>query len=123
VASILVDTSTTLDALIKDVPTVAEFEARSLVSAGYATAAQLPALALTTGHAHAGGTASVFGTSLTHADNVWIDALILFTSGNLAGQVKEIGDFANASGVITLTSGQAFTEAPADNDTFTIINR
>lgn len=35
VDSILVDTGTTLDALIKDVPTVAEFEARSLVSADY----------------------------------------------------------------------------------------
>jgi hypothetical protein len=35
VADILVDTGTTLDALIKDVPTVAEFEARTLVAANY----------------------------------------------------------------------------------------
>ena len=39
--AILIDTETTLDGLIKDVPTVAEFEARTLVSAGYATAAAL----------------------------------------------------------------------------------
>ncbi|MCK5613045.1 hypothetical protein KAR91_64830, partial [Candidatus Pacearchaeota archaeon] len=35
VDAILVDTGTTLDALIKDVPTVAEFDARSLPSADY----------------------------------------------------------------------------------------
>jgi hypothetical protein len=40
-AAILTDTGTTLDTLIKDIPTVAEFEARTLVSAGYATAAAL----------------------------------------------------------------------------------
>ncbi len=33
--AILVDTGSTLDALIKDVPTVAEFEARTIVSADY----------------------------------------------------------------------------------------
>jgi len=35
VDAILVDTGTTLDALIKDIPTVAEFEARSLLAADY----------------------------------------------------------------------------------------
>ncbi len=35
ITSILEDTGTTLDTLIKDVPTVAEFEARSLLSADY----------------------------------------------------------------------------------------
>ena len=40
-ASILEDTGTTLDALIKDIPTNAELEARTLVAAGYATAAAL----------------------------------------------------------------------------------
>jgi hypothetical protein len=38
---ILTDTGTTLDALIKDVPTVAEFEARSLPSADYTVVADL----------------------------------------------------------------------------------
>ena len=41
VDSILEDTGTTLDTLIRDVPTVAEFEARTIVSANYATAAAL----------------------------------------------------------------------------------
>jgi hypothetical protein len=40
-AAILVDTGTTLDTLIKDVPTVAEFEARTLAAASYATATAL----------------------------------------------------------------------------------
>ena len=35
-AAILLDTGTTLDALIKDVPTVAEFNARSILAAAYA---------------------------------------------------------------------------------------
>jgi hypothetical protein len=41
VTSILEDTGTTLDALIKDVPTVAEFEARSLVAADYTIVSDL----------------------------------------------------------------------------------
>ena len=43
VDAILLDTGTTLDALIKDVPTVAEFNARSVASAVYATAASITA--------------------------------------------------------------------------------
>jgi hypothetical protein len=95
------------------------------LGAGLTALPQLPTLALTTGtvHADAGNTAASFQTHLTEADNYWNDALILITSGALSGQVKEIGDFANTGGVITLTSGQAFTGIPADNVTFTIINR
>ncbi len=39
---ILMDTGTTLDALIKDVPTVAEFEARTLPAADYTIVSDLP---------------------------------------------------------------------------------
>jgi hypothetical protein len=83
-------------------------------------------VALTTGTvATAGGnnTASSFYTDLPGADNFWIDALILITSGALAGQVKKIGDFADANGVVTLATGEAFTGIPADGVTFAIINR
>jgi hypothetical protein len=41
-AAILVDTGTTLDALIKDIPTIAEFEARTLVAADYTLVSDLP---------------------------------------------------------------------------------
>ena len=44
VDAILEDTGTTLDGLIKDVPTVTEFEARTLVSANYALEATLTAI-------------------------------------------------------------------------------
>lgn len=39
--AVLTDTGTTLDALIKDIPTVAEFEARTIAAADYATASAL----------------------------------------------------------------------------------
>ena len=41
-ALIVEDTGTTLDTLIKDIPTVAEFEARSLVTADYTIVSDLP---------------------------------------------------------------------------------
>lgn len=88
--------------------------------------ARIPALALTTGTvATSGGnnTASSFYTDLAGGDGYWTDCLILITSGALAGQVKEIGDFADTNGVVTLTSGQAFTATPADGVTFAILNR
>ena len=44
-AVIVEDTGTTLDTLIKDIPTVAEFEARTLVAAGYGTAANQSTIA------------------------------------------------------------------------------
>jgi hypothetical protein len=86
---------------------------------------RLLSLAITTGTvtADAGNTASSFMTNLAGADNFWNDCLIVITSGALAGQVKEIGDFADADGVVTLTSGQAFTGIPAGAVTFAIINR
>jgi hypothetical protein len=74
-------------------------------------------------HADAGNTASSFQTHLTEADDYWNNCLILITSGALIDQVKEIGDFANTGGIITLKSGEAFTGIPADNVTFAIINR
>jgi hypothetical protein len=98
----------------------------AITASALATAAQLPALALTTGTVLTGGgnnTASSFYTNLAGVDNFWNDALILITSGALAGQVKEIGDFTDVNGVVTLTTGQAFTGIPADDVTFTVINR
>lgn len=41
-AAVLVDTGTTLDTLIKDIPTVAEFEARTLAAADYTVVSDLP---------------------------------------------------------------------------------
>lgn len=95
------------------------------LGAGLTALPQLPALGLTVGtvHADAANTASSFQTHLAEADHYWNDALLLITSGALVGQIKEIGHFANAGGVITLAADQAFTGIPADNVAFTIINR
>lgn len=91
-----------------------------------AVVARLLPLAIATGTVQTSGganTASSFYTDLAGGDDFWNDCLILITSGALAQQVKEIGDFADTNGVVTLTSGQAFTATPADGVTFAIINR
>lgn len=60
-----------------------------------------------------------FGTSLTDSDDTWNEQVILFTTGNLAGQAKPISDFANTNGVISVS--EAFSEAPTASDEFVII--
>lgn len=69
-------------------------------------------------------TSSSFTTNLapTVADQ-YKDALVLFHTGNLAGQVKKIGAVATSGGLITLATGQAFTGAPANGDVLEIVNR
>jgi hypothetical protein len=47
--------------------------------------------------------------------------IVIWTSGNLAGQATDITDYAldgNSEGAFTVT---AMTEAPANNDTFVIV--
>ena len=68
-------------------------------------------------------TAAAFTTSKTEANSFWVDALILFRTGSLAGQVKKIGAFANSGGLVTLATGLAFTAAPANGDVFQILNQ
>jgi hypothetical protein len=66
--------------------------------------------------------ASSFSTDLTsYASDYFNDALVRFLTGNLAGQVKKIGDFTSGNGLITLAGTLAFTGAPADGDIFEIL--
>ena len=128
VDAILEDTGTTLQGELDGIQADTEDLQTQIGAAGAGLTAilnRLISLALTTGVvvADGGNTASSFMTDLAGADNFWNDCLILITSGALAGQVKEIGDFADADGVVTLTSGQAFTDTPAGDVTFVIINR
>ena len=128
VDDILVDTGTTLQGELDGIQADTEDLQTQIGTAGAGLTAilgRLISLALTTGAvvADAGNTASSFQTNLAGADDYWNDCLILITSGDLAGQVKEIGDFADVDGVVTLTSGQAFTGVPAGDVTFVIINR
>jgi hypothetical protein len=48
------------------------------------------------------------------------DRIIIFTSGNLAGQCKDITGYAQVGGIGQFTVS-ALTEAPANNDTFVIL--
>jgi hypothetical protein len=69
-------------------------------------------------------TTSTFTTDRTEATtDYWKDALVLFLTGNLAGQVKEVGAYNGTTKMFTLTSGLVFTAAPANGDVFEIINR
>ena len=68
-------------------------------------------------------TASSFYTDLPGGNDFWNYCLVLITSGVLKNQMREVGDFADTNGVVTLTSGQAFTATPADGTTFAVINR
>lgn len=86
--------------------------------------ARLIALTLTTGAVATDGSnsATSFKTDLSSAvDNFWNDALLLITSGALAGQVKKITDYDGTSKFVTVETG--FTSTPADAVTFAIINR
>jgi hypothetical protein len=67
-------------------------------------------------------TAAAFSTNLSQANDYWRDGLVKFITGNLAGQVKKIGAFANAGGVITLATGLTFTAAPTAGEVVQVIN-
>lgn len=60
-----------------------------------------------------------FKTSLTDATSFWGDTLILFTSGNLAGQSKPVASYLETDGVLTFL--ESWTEAPANGDSFLVI--
>jgi hypothetical protein len=68
----------------------------------------------------AGNSTTVFKTNLTSAEDDYIkDAYIKFTSGADINQVKKISAYNGTSKIITTA---AFTDEPAENDTFVIIN-
>ncbi len=61
-----------------------------------------------------------FITSLTNANNdFYNDGVMVFTSGNNAGQVRKISDYDGTTKRITVSP--ALTIAPANGDTFTIL--
>lgn len=71
--------------------------------------------------ADAGNTAIAFVTSLTEAANdFWRGGGIVFTSGALKGQVREIANYNGTTKALSLV--EALTAAPAAGDTFLLIN-
>jgi hypothetical protein len=71
---------------------------------------------------NAGNNATAFATSLTSTVNdYWKDALLVFTTGSLAGQVKKIIGYTGATKFVTVAG--TFTAVPAVGDSFLIINK
>ena len=112
-----------LDA-IADVPTVAEFEARTIAETA---ADRWEALldATPTGAVvddnDPDPTATAFETNLTLASDSINDAFCVFTAGALLGQSQKISDFDSATKVLTVT--KPFTAAPAAGDNFLIVGK
>ncbi len=66
-------------------------------------------------------TTTNFITNLTSGTNdFWKDALLVFTTGALAGQVKKIAAYDGGTKAITLAG--PFTGTPADGDQFLLVN-
>ena len=71
--------------------------------------------------ADAANTASTFRTSRTEpVTGHWKDVLLLFTTGILTGQVKKVSGYDSYTGVMTVSS--PFTDSPAANDRFVLVN-
>ena len=69
----------------------------------------------------AGNSATQFKTSQSEtAVDFWKDALCLFLSGTLVGQVKKVTAYDGSTKVVTFTSG--FTGTPTAADVYTLIN-
>lgn len=72
--------------------------------------------------ADASNSSSAFKTNLGSAvNNFYKDSWLLFRTGALAGQVKQVSAYAGATSIITPLT--AFTAAPNTGDTFVIVNR
>ena len=109
--------SANLDTQLADIPTVAEFEARTIASAA-ADKLEQGATALVTSTCAAGSTTTSIVTNLTEATNDHFNGrVITFTSGALAGQSTSITDYDGTTKTITCP---ALTEAPANTDAFVI---
>lgn len=66
-------------------------------------------------------TATTFKTDLTQTTNDhWKDALLVFITGSLVGQVKKITAYNGTTKFVTFTSG--FTAAPSASDRFLLVN-
>lgn len=124
VDSILEDTGTTLPASLAALPTAAGNadavwdEARS----GHATAGTFGEgfQALVHGQAITGTLSTTqMTTNLTEAtDDHYNGRIVVFITGNLAGQATDITDYVGSSKRITMT---ALTESPANGDRFVIV--
>ena len=118
------DDAITANAVILDLPTTAEFNARTLVAANYFDpAADTVIITRPTGAVatDGGNSTTVFKTTLSSAvDNFWNGAYLKITSGALLGQVRKISDYDGTNKIVTVDT--AFTAIPADDVTFSLVN-
>ncbi len=84
----------------------------------YGTMSDQPAAAVV---ADSGNVATLFVTNLTSAvTDFWKDAVVVFTTGALAGQLKRVTGYNGTTKALSFAAG--FTSAPATGDLFVIIN-
>lgn len=82
---------------------------------------EVPDRTIGTVQTDAGNSATQFKASQTdNSDNFWKDALCLFLSGILVGQVKKVTEYSGTSYILTFTNG--YTGTPGNGDTYTLIN-
>lgn len=123
VDAVLVDTGTTLPALLPAALVGGKMDANvGAISASTTAADNLEASALgivPSSVNDAGATITSFVSALTEAtDDHYNGRIIVFTSGDVAGQATDITDYTGATKTITMT---ALTEAPANSVTFVIV--
>ena len=69
-------------------------------------------------------TTTVFDTDLTNAiDDLFNNAFLVFTDGNLRGVSRKISGYDGTTNVGRITLATALPSAPADNDPFMIVGR
>ena len=69
-------------------------------------------------------TLSTFTTDRSETVNDYFkDCLVLFLTGNLAGQVKKVGAYAGSNKMFTLATGLVWTSVPGNGDVGEVINR
>ena len=121
-AAVLVDTGTTLPALLPTALVGGRMDSNMSAISGSATAAdnlEASALGIVPGECEGTPTTTVIQTDLAEAtDGHYIGRVIIFTSGNAAGEASDITDYTGATGTVTVT---AITTAPASTDTFVIV--
>lgn len=109
------DLVTTVDTVVDAIKVVTD----ALGSAAAAKLADSMTGVISTAINDASASTTAFVTDLTETtDDHYNSRIIVFISGNLAGQATDITDYDGATKTVTVT---ALTEAPANNDQFVII--
>lgn len=82
---------------------------------------EIPDRIIGTVQTDAGNSATQFKSDRTEAvTDFWKDALCLFLSGSLVGQVKKVTAYNSSTYILSFTNG--FTGTPSNGDTYTLIN-